>query len=171
MTLPIATGGPVGHLVHVEDVAAAAVLLATHPDAPGRAYNVADDQPVHAGDLVRILAETSKVPINSFALPWWTTTVYPPFKSMVARIVAGQNARMAKSWARLVDEEGLETALLPRVDMDFIDYVLEDHSYDTSRLRGLGFKCAHPDPYKGIAATADWYRSQRWLPTFEEATA
>lgn len=166
MTLPIAGGGPVGHLVHVRDVAAAAVLLATHDEAPGRAYNVADERPVHAGDLVRALAETSKVPINNLALPWWTTRAYSPFKAVVAKVVAGQNIRMARSWERVVREEGLADALVPRVDMDFIDYMLGNHSYDTSRLRGLGFRCAHPDPFEGIARTADWYRSQGWLPTF-----
>jgi len=171
MTLPIARGGPVGHIVHVDDVAAAAVLLATHPDAPGHAYNVADEEPLHAGDLIRALAETSRVPINNMALPWWTTRVYPPLKPVVRRILVDQNTRMARAWARMVDEEGLENALLPRLDMDFIDYVLGNHSYDTSRLQGLGFKCAHPDPYAGIAATAKWYRSQRWIPTFEETPA
>jgi len=169
MTLPIARGGPVGHLVHVEDVAQAALLLATHPDAPGRAYNVADAEPVHAGDLVRALAETSRVPINGIALPWWTTKVYPPLKPWVAKVLANQNARMAGAWRRIIDEEGLEAALMPRLEMDFIEYVLADHTYDTSRIRSLGFTCAHPDPFAGIERTAAWYRDAGWIPTFADA--
>jgi len=169
MTLPIARGGPVGHLVHVEDVAAAALLLATHPDAPGRAYNVADEVPVHAGDLVRALAETSRVPVNSLALPWWTTAAYGPLRPWIARVLARQNVRMAGAWRRVVEEEGLEDALLPRLEMDFIEYVLADHTYDTARIRGLGFRCAHPDPIPGIAATAAWYRRAGWIPTFADA--
>jgi len=171
MTLPIARGGPVGHLVHVDDVAAAAVLVATHPDAAGRAYNVADAEPVHAGDLVRALAETSQVPVHSVALPWWTTKAYRPLRPWVARIVAQQNARMEGAWRRIVDEEGLEHALTPRLEMDFIEYVLANHSYDTSRLQGLGFVWAHPDPYVGIDQTGDWYRRQRWIPNVNGALA
>jgi 2-alkyl-3-oxoalkanoate reductase len=171
MTLPIARGGPVGHLVHVDDVAAAAVLVATHPDAAGRSYNVADATPVHAGDLVRALAETSQVPVHSVALPWWTTKVYGPLRPWIARVVAQQNTRMEGAWRRVIRECGLEPALMPRLEMDFIEYVLANHSYDTSRLQGLGFVWSHPDPYVGIGQTGDWYRQQKWIPTFEEACA
>ena len=163
-TLPVATGGPVGHLVHVDDVAAAAVLLARSDKALGRAFNAADDTPVHAGDLIRALADATGVNARGMALPWFVARLYPLLRPMIRGFVVRENRRIAASWARLVEREELESALSPRLDLDFFDYMLANHSYDTSALKGLGFECKYADPYKGIALTGDWYRAHRWLP-------
>ena len=51
---PVGEPGAVMNYVHVDDVAAAAVLCATHPAAAGRTYNVSDDMPLE--QLVAIVA-------------------------------------------------------------------------------------------------------------------
>ena len=40
----------------------------------------------------------------------------------------------------------------------------KDHTYDTSRLRALGFRCKHPDVQVGLTDTIRWYRDRRWHP-------
>ena len=105
--------------------------------------------------------------MSDFALPWWIARLYPLLRPDVRRLVVGENRRITSAWDRLVEREGLVPALSPRLDLDFFDYVLSGHSYDTSALRSLGFRCSHADPIEGLAQTADWYREQRWLPPLE----
>ncbi len=158
-TLPIARGGPLIHLVHVDDVARAALLVATDDRASG-AFNVADEEPLAAGDLLRVLADRVGVEIRDRALPWCTVRAARPLKSMLARVFSKQNEKIAALWSRL----DLEPAIVARVDVDWMDFLARDNTYDTGRLGALGFTCAHPDPRTGLAETIDWYRAQRWIP-------
>lgn len=161
--LPVARGGPVGHLVHVEDVARAAELLATASDAEG-AYNIADDTPVKAGDLLRIMADSVGAKVADLAPPWFLVGAYPAVRPLIRRALPGLNAKIARAWTSLVRREGLVDALRPRLELDFVDYFVGGHSYDTSKLAALGFTCAHPDARGQIEQTVAWYRGQKWLP-------
>ncbi len=157
--LPIARGGPLLHLVHVDDVARAALLAATDPAAVG-VFNLADDAPICAGDLLRVLAARVGVEIGDRALPWVVVRYAGPLKPLVARIFVKQNQRIAKLWARL----DIEPAIVARLDVDWMDFLARDNTFDTSRLRAVGFTLQHPDARDGLSDTIDWYRAQRWIP-------
>lgn len=162
--LPIATGGPSGHHVHVEDVARAAVILATDERAAGGIYNIADDQPLPAGELIRIFGEATGVTITTPALPWWLTRMAGWFKPILRRFFAKENIKLARVWQKLADKRDFEVALQPKIDIDWVDFMFLPHSYDNQGIKALGFAFKHPDPRVGLRETVAWYRQNRWLP-------
>jgi nucleoside-diphosphate-sugar epimerase len=163
--LPIAQGGPWGHHVHVEDVARAAVTLSTDERAVNQIYNIADDKPMAAGDLIRIFAEATGVTITTPAFPWWLTRMAGLFKPILRRFFVKENIKLAHIWAKLAERHGLELALEPRVDIDWVDYMFISHTFNNSSLKALGFSFKHPDSKQGLRETVAWYRQNRWLPT------
>jgi nucleoside-diphosphate-sugar epimerase len=163
-SVPMAPGGPMGHHVHVEDVARAGLLLATHDDATGGVFNICDDVPMSAGDLVRMLADTVGIRIIDGGLPWWTTRFVFLIRPLGAWLLKRENPKLAHLWSKFTQELELSDSLTPRIDIEWLDYVLDDHGFDNSSLKGLGFELRHPDITVGLQTAIDWYREQRWLP-------
>ena len=163
-SFPMAPGGPMGHHVHVEDVARAALLLATHEDAVGRVFNVNDDEPASAGELVRMLAASVGIRVTEPGLPWWTTKFVFLIRPIGTWLLKRENPKLAHLWSKLVAEKEMSAALIPRIDIEWLDYVLDDHGFDCSALAALGFELKHPTINEGMASTLEWYREQRWLP-------
>ncbi len=160
--LPIAKGGPLGHMVHVQDVAEATVHVADS-DEQG-AFNVSDHSPVPAGDLVRLIAQSVGAPVSGSPLPWSSMRVFRRAKPLLAGVIAKQNAKLAHLWQRTVADHELVPALSPRMDPDWIDFLSADHTYNSAALRATGFEFKHPDARVSLPATIDWYRENRWIP-------
>ncbi len=163
--LPISMGGPSGHHVHVEDVARAVVSLSMDERAAGGIYNVADDEPLCAGDLIRIFGEATGVRITTPAPPWWLTRMAGLFKPLLRRFFAKENIKLAHIWKKLADKKDFEVALQPKIDIDWVDFMFLPHSYDNRQLKDLGFDFKYPDARVGLRETVAWYRQNRWLPT------
>ena len=163
-SFPMATGGPMGHHVHVEDVARAALLLASHDDAVGGVFNVCDKEPTSASDLVRMLAGAVGIRVTTPGLPWWTTKFAFLIRPIGAWLLKRENPKIAYLWGKLADELNLSGALTPRIDIEWLDYVLDDRGFDSSALEALGFEYKHPTIPDGMRTTIEWYREQGWLP-------
>ncbi|MDP6933042.1 MAG: NAD-dependent epimerase/dehydratase family protein [Myxococcota bacterium] len=164
MRIPIAQGGPIGHMVHVEDVALATELVATTPAAEGGVFNLADDGPLRAGELIRLLAEVSGASISDRALPWWCAGLFKFIKPLARWWLRGQNRKLAHLWSKQVEEHDLVPALVPRLDVDWLDYIFEEHSFDNERIKALGFQFRHPQARDGLRSLGAWYRERRWIP-------
>ncbi len=67
----------IGSWVHVED-AAAAVVAAIRHGRPGQVYNVVDDEPVGAGELLAALASEVEAPAPRL-VPRWLVRLAAPF--------------------------------------------------------------------------------------------
>ncbi len=161
---PVALGGPLGHHVHVTDVARAAFLCATHPDAAGRAFNVADEAPLGLGDTFAAIVEASGLapapslrPGRAWPAIGWLLSHLP------ASLLRWYNGRLARGHQALA-RRGFETVLVPRLDRDWLGYFSGSYVYDTSRLRAIGFRCRYPRFREAIGEVVQWYRSAGWLP-------
>ena len=163
-SMRIAQGGPMGHHVHVTDVARAAELVASHPDAVGEVFNVVDDAPMPAGDMIRTLSNAVGMHIKVPALPWWMAKLVRLFKPLARRLLVGENRKLAHLWSKVVAGKELQNALLPRLDVDWLDYMFIDHTYKNDRLKSLGFEFDYPTAYEGMPKTLAWYKQERWLP-------
>ena len=161
--LPIARGGPLGHMVHVQDVADAAVHLAD--GGIEGVFNVSDEAPLPAGDLVRVVADAVGAKVSGSPLPWSAMRLFRHAKPWLVRLFASQNAKLAHLWDRTVADHDLVPALAPRVDTDWIDFLSANHTYDSSALKATGFSYAYPDARTSLPETIDWYREQRWIPS------
>ena len=162
---PMLRGGPRGHHVHVEDVARAAALLLTHPDAAGRAYNVADDMPTSLGDTMCCIAESMGLEIKGgkTASPEVWKILRLLVKLVPESAIEKLNAQLERGHRALV-RQGQNPVLQASVERDWIAYFTEEYEYDTTRLRALGFKCKYPDSHKAMPGVIEWYRQAGWLP-------
>jgi nucleoside-diphosphate-sugar epimerase len=167
--LPFLRGGPLCHSVHVEDVASAIEIAATHPDAPGRAFNVADDVPLPVGDSLSAIASLFGLAVGPAraSVPAWAVLrrVLPV---VPGRALARLNDELARGH-RLLERQGRAPRIRPRIDAEWLRYASGEHVYDTSRLRSLGFAPRHPDFRAAIRGVVDWYRSAGFLPGDERA--
>lgn len=158
--------GPVVHTVHAQDVAQAAVLVASDAAAlDGRAFNVADDVPLPLEELLRALLHAagaheggrlpySPGPARMFLwvarrLPSWI--LWKPL-----------NRRIARGWMRAFG--GHPPLAPPRLEPDLLEQVVADRWYDTQRLRALGFSPRWPSAVEGLSALALEARKQGLLP-------
>ena len=81
--------GQVFSRIHVEDIAATALLAMTHP-APGAIYNVADDLPAPSADVVAYACELLGLPVPPL-VPW---DEIAPTLSAMARSFYAENRRV-----------------------------------------------------------------------------
>jgi len=161
---PALPGGPLGQHVHAADVARAAILCATHPQAAGNAYNVADRVPLGLGDTFSaLLAATGFVQsprIDSKAV--WIPAAFA-LSHLPRFTLAALNDRLRRGHQHLV-RKGLKPILRPRLDADWLSYFSGDYVFDTTRISKLGFEWEHPDFRSSIGEVVDWYRQMGWIP-------
>jgi nucleoside-diphosphate-sugar epimerase len=157
--VPIMRRGPVAHLVHLDDLARAVVHVASHPDdraVVGRAFNVGDDAPLPLAEHLatalsalgyqpgRILPSTPRL---AGALLWL-------FRHVPDRVLFEPvNRRLAVRWDALAARTQASPAIAPRIDREALHWMAADHYYDTSRLRGIGWRPLHPISTPAVAAT------------------
>jgi nucleoside-diphosphate-sugar epimerase len=166
--VPLPGGGPLGHHVHVRDVAEAVRLALFAPDAAGRALNVADARPLPVGDSMRAIARAFGLRAVGPRGSWRLLRRLP--RRLSAAALARLNLRLARGHRALERRTGRDL-LCPRLDPDWLGYFGHAHVYDTARLAALGFVPRHADFARSIEAVVDWYRASGWLPTPPPAAA
>ena len=158
--------GPKSSHVHVEDVGRAALQVAISEGSVGKAFNVADPNPLDGPTFIRALAEPVGLEVKEwipFIKPMMTATgAIAPFIPL--GLLRPVNNFIAKRWSRLVEERGLTSELNVRLDRDWIGYTTSDNYYDVSRLKELGFEWKWPNAVEGLKATINWYREHEWIP-------
>lgn len=153
------------HFVHARDVARAAHLAATHPDAPGKILNVADPRPILASELLAGIVRGLGGK-RGFALPGPAGYFANALVALLPEwfLLAPLNAHIDRVWRVIVRRDSLAAALTPRLDKDWLVYLLADRHYSTAALSALGMVWEYPSFEDGIAQTIEWYREKRWIP-------
>jgi nucleoside-diphosphate-sugar epimerase len=164
--IPLFTGGPVMHHVHVEDVAEAIRFLLEAPTRAGEAYNIADDTPLAQGDFLRfVAAQMGLRPLFSFPSP--PRLFWPFIRALLFlpdSFFETFNASLASQWKKVIESQGLRPAISPRIDQDFLGYMKGNFILDTTKIKSLGFELKHPSTLEGMTHTLAWYRREGWLP-------
>jgi nucleoside-diphosphate-sugar epimerase len=161
--LPLIAGGPLGHHVHAADVARAAELLALHPDAAGRSFNVADDEPLGVGDSLVAIAQCFGLRCSERSAPLAWRAAAPVAGWVPQRLLDALNERLLRG-KKALDRRGRGGALTPRLDRDWLGYCQGDFVFDTRRLHELGFRAEHPNFRDAVPQVVDWYHRRGWLP-------
>jgi nucleoside-diphosphate-sugar epimerase len=164
--VPILRRGPVAHLCHVDDLARAAVHVASYPDdraVVGRAFNVGDDAPLPLAEHLfaalqamgfspgRILPYSPRLT----ALLLWLVRRVPD-----SVLFTPVNRRLAAAWERLAHG----AALAPRLDRESLHWMAADHYYDTRRIAALGWRPQHPISTAALPDTIRALLANRLLP-------
>lgn len=158
--------GPKSSHVHVEDVGRAAALVATHELSVGKAFNVADPNPVDGTTFIRALAEPLGLKVRE-SIPYIgplmnTAGVLTPYIPLLPFNLL--NKSLGRAWDKFREERGLSDALQLRFDRDWIGYTTAPNYYDVTRLKELGMQWKWPDMVQGLKATIEWYRENEWIP-------
>lgn len=159
-------GGAMGHHVHVEDVARAAILVLDRVDMVGHACNVGDTTPLPWGELAAYVCSLAGVELAPTRLPSGLTKLAASAGAWVpSEKLVGFNRDMLARWGALAAREKLaEDGLTPRVDRDLFAALSADHVYDLKALSSMGFTWRYPRTLAGLRETWDAYQQQRWLP-------
>ncbi|MBI4576179.1 MAG: NAD(P)-dependent oxidoreductase [Planctomycetes bacterium] len=163
--VPRLVGHRRGHHVHVRDLARAVRLALERPEAVGQVYNVADREVVTNDRMALWLIER----LGGAAGPALPGAAFHAADALLAvlpeaLVLAPFNAWIRRDWDRLVRRRGLSGALRPRLDREWLLYLLHDHAYRVDALEGLGMEWEFPRLEEGLEQTLDWYRSERWIP-------
>ena len=78
--VPVATGGPLGWVHHLD--AAAATVAALERGRPGQAYNIVDDQPATWSEVITSMAEAFGAPPPRH-VPRWLLRLFASYVAMV----------------------------------------------------------------------------------------
>ncbi len=155
--------GAMTHVVHVDDVVGAAVHLAKHPELQGP-FNIADEQPVSVQELTDAIQTSLGSTPSSLRFPGRFIGAIRIGKGALSLVMRPLNTRSRDAWEKLCRERNLEPKLSPRVDIDWLDFLSHDNTFDIRRLKGSGYAFSHSSIVTGIPDATRWYRSQRWLP-------
>jgi len=168
--VPILRRGPVTHLVHLDDVAAAVGHVALHPDdrdVVGRAFNVADDAPLPLAEHAAAALEAmGHLPgrVLPFSPRMWAVATWLLRHVPDRLLLDPLNRRLADAWRTMAQRHGADPGFAPRVDREVLHWLAGDHYYDTRRLRDIGFRMAHPVSVDAIPATIHGLLERRLLP-------
>jgi nucleoside-diphosphate-sugar epimerase len=168
--IPIIRRGPVAHLLHVEDLARAAVHVAEHrddKDVLGRAFHVGDDAPLPLAEhLAAALAAMGYSPGRILPYsPRLTALLLWLVRNVPDRVLVDPvNRRLRAAWERYVGRENGSAALAPRVDREALHWMAADHYYDTSRLTSLGWRPEYPISTAALPGTIRALMAARLLP-------
>ena len=168
--IPILRRGPVTHLLHIEDLARAAVHVAEHPDdaaVVGRAFNVADDAPLPLAEhLVAALAAMgySAGRVLPYS-PRLTAMLLWLVRNVPDRVLVDPaNRLLTRAWERITSRAGASAALAPRIDRESLLWIAADHYYDTRRLNALGWRPVYPISTVALPETIRALLTDRLLP-------
>ena len=133
-------------LVHVDDLIAACLHVATTDAANGRAFNVVDGLYPSSHEVVAVLARCFGMEPE----------------------VGGEGLdepRRRKVHEHLV-EQGMEPAILFTPDrLRLMGKTNRNNRLSTEALESTGFRFARTDFAAAVADNVDWYRAHRWLPS------
>jgi nucleoside-diphosphate-sugar epimerase len=129
------------HPVYIDDLVAALLLCAEHPQAPGRSYNIAGERPVTVRELAIAIAHALDRELPSGSIPLWLANL----ASDVFAVMPGMKG---------------ERAPLTRSRVKFLT---QSRSYDSSRAKSeLGY-APRVELAEGMKLTTAWYYKHRYL--------
>jgi nucleoside-diphosphate-sugar epimerase len=131
-------------LLHIDDLVAACLHVATSDAATGRAFNVVDGIYPTSHEVAGILAHEFGMEVD----------------------VGGEGLdedRRKKAWEAMVDK-GMEPAILLSPErFRLMRKTNRNNRLSTEALESTGFRFGHTDLPAAVADTIAWYRDRRWL--------
>lgn len=158
-----------GNLVHIDDIAGAAVFAMEKDEALGEAYNVSDDTTLPFGALVGVI-------LNSIGIE---TKLVLPFSNSIVAMASRLGMHLPRifftritdflqeRWDRVVMDHCLVPALHPRFDPGFMSFGRGNYDFDNAKIKSLGYELRKPSFKEGWKEAVAWYMDNEWVPRYE----
>ena len=154
---------PAPHVCAAVDVVGAAVHLAENQKFEGP-FNIADEQPISVQGLAEGVMHSLGMTPSRIRVPGASLGLARLGKGLAGLLMRPLNARTQNAWTQLCHRQNLAPKLSPRVDIDWLDFLSHNNTFDITRLRKSGYTFVHGSIDTGIPHTTQWYRTHRWLP-------
>ena len=136
-------------LIHVEDLARAAIFLSEKQEAENQIYNVVNDPPLQE-KWIQCLYEATGATYTIIPAPW---LIYKLFAKIIFKLGALK--------ANKAHKYGIRT----KFDLPSLGYLTHQYFFSNKKLKDLGFEFNYNDFIKGTYETVDWYLKNGWFPT------
>ncbi len=134
-------------LVHIDDLVRATLHLATHDEAPGRAFNIVSGVYPTSHEIAGILAAHFGMTVELDDDP----DCGPPYEDRQA------------AWAAMRDKGMTDSIILTKERFRFMRKANRNNRLALDNLLGTGFELRHTDPQVEVVADADWCRDSGWI--------
>ncbi len=134
-------------LVDVDDLVGATLHLATHADAPGRAFNVASGVFPTNHEVAGILADHFGMTVALDDDPG----------------CGPSHEEREEAWRAMRSEGMTGDILLTKERFRFMRKENRNNRLALDNLLGTGFALRHTDPSVEVVADAEWCRANRWI--------
>lgn len=164
--LPRFVGGPVGTMVHAEDVARAALFVASKDEAAYEVFNVSDGDAISLGERLASTVRGYGIPMSDRVRT--PESMLPTLGSWFTNPVAHEAADRAAlaAWRLVVARHRLKSALRPHLDREAMPLLRDDLIIDSGKLVSLGWKPRFGRFEDAFRDTLRWYQSERWVPRY-----
>jgi nucleoside-diphosphate-sugar epimerase len=164
--VPKPAGGPLGTMVHAEDVARAALFVLERDACAFEVYNVSDGDVLALGDRLGITIDAYG--LRSFESGVLPQALWEAAGKVFALSAAYRGADLAAlaGWKYVVARYGLKPALRPRLDREAMTLLYQDLIVDAEKMRALGWKPRFDDFRKGWTEVLRWYQAEDWVPRY-----
>lgn len=134
-------------MVHIDDLVASTIHLLGHPDAPGRAFNVASGTYPSSHQVLGALAGEFGMTVAADA----------------DRGAGPSTEERAAVHTRMVAAGMEDRVLLTPERFRFMRKANRNNRVSLEALESTGFRPAETDLGASLAATVAWYRHERWI--------
>lgn len=161
------TGGPLGTMVHAEDVARAALFVLSRDDTAYETYNVSDGDVMTLGDRLGTTIDAyglKSVSVGSLSPDVWRFLGTFFGRAGVHRM---SDASAVALWKLVAKRHDLKLALRPHLDREAMSLLYDDLVVDAGKLRALGWAPRYGRFAEAWADVLKWYQAERWVPRYE----
>ncbi len=164
------SGGPTSNYVYAPDVAGAAVHLLEHPQPHGATFNIANDDPIAAGDMITATLEGYGMRVAGPAIPL-PKLLFRATRPIIDRelVFRTLNRSIERVWRRIREQHGLSAEFAPAVPREMLDFLCVDTVFDNRRIKQAGYTLRYPRFAEPWRETLQWFIANRWIPELRAA--
>lgn len=138
-------------LIHVDDVARAAIHLSEIGKYDGECYNVVDDNTLNMLESIRWIAFLTDNEIE----------ILPPTPLVILKPIFKLLAKLSLHKAKKVKTETGKMPV-PKLETDTLSYMFGNFDFSNEKLKSTGFKLKYPDRRHTLIDVIDWYNENGW---------
>jgi len=141
-------------IVHIEDIAGAALYLSDVKNYNGEAYNITDDNDLDTLETARYVAF-----LTGSRLKVLLPVALKPLRPLL-RLLGKMSLWEAKHLRKKVNGK----PPVPKLETETFEYLYGKYWFSNEKLKATGYKLKYPDRRIGLIKTIDWYDEHGWEP-------